>query len=113
MPERSGPVNPVGCYVHIGRPVSNLVQGIVEAGQSLSTYYAGRWIGEVDVPTTVVCTARDRAVRPDLQRAMANAIRGASVVEVDDGHLACRNESFNAPLLRACLQVADRSRAVN
>jgi pimeloyl-ACP methyl ester carboxylesterase len=86
---------------------------IVEAGQSLSTYYAGQWIGEVDVPTTVVCTARDRAVRPDLQRAMANAIRGASIVEVDDGHLACRSESFNTPLLRACLQVADRARAVN
>ena len=31
---------------------------IVEAGHSISTYHAGRWIDEVDVPTAVVCTDR-------------------------------------------------------
>jgi len=82
---------------------------IVEAGQSLSTYYAGRWISEVDVPTSVMCTTRDRAVRPDLQRAMADAIPGATRHDVDDGHLACGREAFAAPLLRACREVADRA----
>ena len=38
---------------------------IVEAGHSISTYNAGRWIGEVDVPTAVVCTTEDRGVAPD------------------------------------------------
>jgi 3-oxoadipate enol-lactonase len=85
---------------------------IVEAGQSLSTYYAGRWIGEVDVPTTVVCTTEDRAVRPDLQRAMAAAIPGATRIDIADGHLACGREEFAVPLLRACHEVADRAAGV-
>ena len=85
---------------------------IVEAGQSLSTYYAGRWIGEVDVPTAVVCTTHDRAVQPKLQREMAEAIPGATVHELDAGHLACRRAEFGPPLLDACHDVADRAAAV-
>jgi 3-oxoadipate enol-lactonase len=82
---------------------------IVEAGHSLSTYYAGRWIGQIDVPTAVVCTTEDRAVRPALQRAMADAIPGATRHDVADGHLACRRDEFALPLLRACNEVADRA----
>jgi 3-oxoadipate enol-lactonase len=82
---------------------------IVEAGQSLSTYYAGRWIGEVDVPTAVVCTTHDRAVQPSLQRSMAEAIPGASLIEIADGHLACARPGFSRPLLRATHDVADRA----
>ena len=37
---------------------------IIEAGHSISTYNARRWIGEVDVPTAVVCTTEDRGVAP-------------------------------------------------
>jgi 3-oxoadipate enol-lactonase len=85
---------------------------IVEAGQSLSTYDAGRWINEVDVPTSVVCTTEDRAVRPDLQRAMADAIPGATRVDIAAGHLACGRDEFAAPLLRACHDVADRATGV-
>jgi 3-oxoadipate enol-lactonase len=82
---------------------------IVEAGHSLSTYYAGRWIGEIDVPTAVVCTTEDRAVRPAVQRAMAEAIPRATRHDVADGHLACRRDEFATPLLRACNEVADRA----
>jgi 3-oxoadipate enol-lactonase len=85
---------------------------IVEAGQSLSTYYAGRWIGEVDVPTAVLCTTHDRAVQPKLQREMAAAIPGATVHDFEAGHLACRRADFGAPLLGACHDVADRVVAV-
>ena len=62
---------------------------MVEAGHSLSTYYAGRWIGEIDVPTTILCTSEDRAVRPEWQRDMAAAIPGATCREVEGGHLMC------------------------
>lgn len=82
---------------------------IIEAGQALSTYYAGRWIGEVDVPTAVVCTAQDRAVQPSLQRAMAEAISGATLHEIHDGHLACAHPEFARPLLRAAHDIADRA----
>ena len=40
--------------------------------------------------------------------ALADAIPGARIVGVDDGHMACMNESFAAPLVRACTGVADR-----
>jgi len=83
-------------------------RAMVEAGHSISTYHAGRWIGEIDVPTAVVCTTRDHAVRPDLQLAMARAIAGASVHAVDDGHLACAHPSFGPVLFDACAGVADR-----
>jgi pimeloyl-ACP methyl ester carboxylesterase len=82
---------------------------LLEAGHSLSTYYAGRWIGEVDVPTAVLCTTEDRGVLPELQLATAEAIPGATVHRVADGHLACANPRFAEPLGRACAEVADRA----
>jgi pimeloyl-ACP methyl ester carboxylesterase len=82
---------------------------LVEAGQSLSTYHAP-WIGEVDVPTTVVCTTNDVGVAPALQLETAAAIRGATVHCVDDGHFACAHSSFAFPLRGACLDVAARVR---
>jgi pimeloyl-ACP methyl ester carboxylesterase len=81
---------------------------IVEAGHSISTYHARRWIGDIDVPTAVVCTTEDRGVAPQLQMATAGAIRGATVHPVADGHLACASPRFRQPLLTACLDVASR-----
>ncbi len=80
---------------------------IIEAGHSISTYSARRWIGEVDVPTAVVCTTEDRGVAPALQLAIAEAIPGATVHSVADGHLACANARFADPLVAACRDVAD------
>ncbi|GIU89494.1 MAG: hypothetical protein KatS3mg010_0593 [Acidimicrobiia bacterium] len=82
---------------------------IVEAGHSISTYYGGRWIGEIDVPTVVVCTTDDRAVPPELQLAMASAIPDAGVIEVDDGHLACARPDFARPVVTAVNRVAERA----
>jgi 3-oxoadipate enol-lactonase len=84
-------------------------RNIVEAGHSISTYHAGRWLREIDVPTAVVCTKRDRGVRPDLQLALADAIPGATVHPIDDGHLACAKPSFAPVLLDACESVAHRA----
>jgi hypothetical protein len=81
---------------------------IIEAGHSISTYSARRWIDEVDVPTAIVCTAEDRGVAPSLQLALADVIRGATVHSVSDGHLACAGTRFAAPLVEACLDVASR-----
>ena len=81
---------------------------IIEAGHSISTYNARRWIGEVDVPTAVVCTTEDRGVAPSMQHALAESIPDATVHSVADGHLACASARFAAPLLAACLDVAGR-----
>jgi len=80
---------------------------IVEAGHSLSTYHAS-WIRDVDVPTAVVCTTEDRRVPPELQLASAEAIRGATVHSIADGHFACANPRFASTLLGACSDVAGR-----
>ena len=86
-------------------------RNIVEAGHSISTYHAGRWIREIDVPTAVVCTTRDRGVRPELQLAIADAIPGTTVHPIDGGHLACAQRSFTPVLLNACTSVARRAGA--
>lgn len=74
---------------------------LLEAGQAIGSYDARRWIGDIDVPTTVLVTERDRAVEPASQRRMAAAIPGAEVHSIDDGHVACAKRSFGFALLRA------------
>jgi pimeloyl-ACP methyl ester carboxylesterase len=81
---------------------------VAEAGHSLSTYHAQRWISEVDVPTAVLCTTDDRAVPPALQLATAELIPGATVHRIADGHLACARADFGAAVSNACRAVAER-----
>ena len=88
-------------------------RNIVEAGHSISTYHAGRWLGEIDVPTAVLCTTRDHAVRPELQLALADTIPGATVHPIDDGHLACAQSTFAPVLISACTSVARRANSSN
>lgn len=81
---------------------------LMEAGQAIGSYSARRWIGEIDVPTTVLVTTRDRAVRPEAQLRLANAITGAEVHEIDDGHVVCAKREFGPALVRAVQSVVDR-----
>lgn len=81
---------------------------VMEAGQAIGSYDARRWIGEVDVPTAVLVTRRDRAVAPSDQRRLAQAIPGAEVIEHDDGHVACARPRFGGVLRDAVDRVAAR-----
>jgi 3-oxoadipate enol-lactonase len=81
---------------------------LMEAGQAIGNYSARRWIGEIDVPTTVMVTGRDRAIRPEEQLRLASAIPGALVQDVDDGHVACAKREFGPAVVRAVQSVADR-----
>jgi 3-oxoadipate enol-lactonase len=81
---------------------------LLEAGHSLGTYNAGRWLSEIDVPTAVMVTQRDRALAPEVQLGFRDAIAGASMHPVDDGHRLCQKESFGSPLVDACGEVAAR-----
>ena len=74
---------------------------LMEAGQAIGSYNARRWIGEIDVPTTVLVTERDRAIDPREQLKMAAAIPGAVVQPLDDGHVACAKREFGPALVRA------------
>jgi len=81
---------------------------VMEAGIAIGNYNARRWIGQVDVPTAVVLTELDRAIAPERQQAMADAIPGATVFPVPDGHVACARGVWLPGLLGACHDVADR-----
>ena len=81
---------------------------LMEAGQAIGAYSARRWIGEIDVPTTVMVTERDRAIAPAEQRRLASSIPGAVVHTIDDGHVACAKREFGPALVRAVSSVAER-----
>jgi pimeloyl-ACP methyl ester carboxylesterase len=81
---------------------------VLEAGVAMSNYRATKWIGGVDVPTAVLVTTKDKALQPFAQLRMALAIPGASIHRIDDGHTVCARRSFAPPLVKACIDVADR-----
>jgi len=82
---------------------------VMEAGQAIGSYNARRWIGEIEVPTTVLVTERDRAIAPREQLKMAAAIPGAVVHPLDDGHIACAKREFGPALVRAVDSVHTRT----
>jgi len=84
---------------------------LMEAGQAISSYSARRWLRFVDVPTAVLVTEQDRAVRPEEQLRMAESIPGATVHRIDDGHVACVRPAFGQALRAAVDDVADRAYA--
>jgi pimeloyl-ACP methyl ester carboxylesterase len=81
---------------------------LLEAGQAIGSYNARRWLSDIDVPTTVLVTERDRAVDPHQQLKMASLIPGAVVQTVDDGHVTCAKREFGAAVVRAVDSVQAR-----
>jgi 3-oxoadipate enol-lactonase len=81
---------------------------LLEAGVAMSNYHA-KWIDEVDVPTSVIVTTKDRAVNPFAQLRMALKIPEASIHRIDDGHIACSKPSFGPVLAAAVADVAARA----
>jgi 3-oxoadipate enol-lactonase len=84
---------------------------VLEAGGSLGRFDSRPWIGEVDVPTAVVATMRDRLVPPARQLALARSIPGARLLPVQGDHAACVTSAreFVPVLLEACRDVAARA----
>jgi len=82
----------------------------ISAIRAVCEFTSHSWIGEVDVPTAVVVTARDRIVPKSRQMKLARAIPGASVHEVDADHSVCVTapQMFTPVLLQACWSVEAR-----
>ena len=80
----------------------------MSAIQAACEFTSSRWISQVDVPTAVVVTTRDRIVPVSRQLELARAIPGASVHEVDADHAVCITapQVFTRALLQACWSVA-------
>jgi 3-oxoadipate enol-lactonase len=108
--------------LHSTEPVGDLHRWALAEFRSTSPWAVGQalgklgrfrsrdWIGGVDVPVAVVVTRRDRAIPAERQRALARAVPGATMHEVDGGHASAvlAHERFTPALLEACASVAAR-----
>jgi diacylglycerol O-acyltransferase len=88
---------------------------VTAAGTVIAGFDSRPWIREVDVPTAVVVTNRDRLISPTRQREMARAITSSTVYDVDAGHASCvlRAERFRPAMLAAVASVSGRIGAAN
>jgi diacylglycerol O-acyltransferase len=68
------------------------------------------WVGDIDVPTSVLVTMRDRAFGVQRQQWLAGRIPGAETVTVDAGHSGCTfaSDKFVAGLRHAIESVHHR-----
>ena len=70
-----------------------------------SNFTSHEWIGQIDVPVSVLVPNRDTIVPPGRQRRLAEAIPHATVLTVEGDHAVCVSDParFSAKLLEACL----------
>ena len=80
---------------------------VVSAMEAVSGFTSHRWISQLNVPTAVVVTTRDRIVPASRQLKLARAIPGAPVYKVDGDHAVCITapQLFAQTLLEACWSV--------
>jgi pimeloyl-ACP methyl ester carboxylesterase len=83
-----------------------------QAVASLGRHHSTRWLSQVDVPTAVVVTTKDRVIPPDRQRDISARIPGATVHEAACGHAGCvlEHQVFVPALLDAAQSVSTRMR---
>ncbi len=85
---------------------------VLEAGRAIGNFSSRDWISEIDVPTSMIITMRDRVVPVRRQVRLFEAIPDAEAFRVDGDHDACVSNPklFVPTLLRACRSVVERSR---
>jgi 3-oxoadipate enol-lactonase len=81
---------------------------VAEAARAIGVYDASSWIGEIDVPTTVLVTTEDKAISALEQMRLLLSIPTAELQRLDDGHTVCARARFGPPVVEACLSVASR-----
>lgn len=82
---------------------------VTEALAATCTFDSQSWLSEVDVPTALVVTKRDRAVPAQEQLRLLLAIPHAEVHQFDEGHTWCAKPSFGPALTEVCDEVAGRA----
>jgi pimeloyl-ACP methyl ester carboxylesterase len=82
----------------------------LQAMSTLGRFSSHEWISDVDVPTAVVVTTKDRFISPARQIKLANAIPGATIHPVHAGHAACvlAYRRFVPALVEACESVVSK-----
>lgn len=94
----------------LGQVRSTSPGAITRALAEIIRFDSSPWVHEVDVPTAVLVTMRDRAFGVARQRWLADRIPDAVTVEVEAGHAGCTFASgkFVAGLAAAVESVRDR-----
>lgn len=84
---------------------------VLEAGRAIGGYSSKPWIGDIDVPTSVVITMRDTVVSLHRQLDLFESIHGAEAFRVDGDHDACiaNADRFVPTLIRAITSVCERA----
>jgi len=85
---------------------------VLEAGRAIGKFNSREWIDEIDVPTSVVITMRDRVVPVRRQVRLFEGIHKAEAFRVDGDHdsVAAHADRFVPTLLRAISSVVERGR---
>jgi 3-oxoadipate enol-lactonase len=83
---------------------------VLQAMNAMGRFTSHAWVGEIDVPTAVVVTTKDRFIAPDRQLKLARAIPGATIHPAHASHSACvlGAARFVPSLAEACRSVVDR-----
>jgi pimeloyl-ACP methyl ester carboxylesterase len=84
---------------------------ISQAAAAILRFDARDWVGEIDVPTSVVLTELDRMVRPQAQQSLADRLENVRVYRIAADHMACRTapKLFVPALMEACESVVSRA----
>ena len=88
------------------------IRMVLEAAETLGRYSSRDWIGDIDVPVSVVVTDHDRLVPARRQVRLAQEIPSAVIHVVEGTHLIAGNdpERFAEAVVEACTLVQSRSR---
>lgn len=80
---------------------------VAAAVVAVSKFTSHTWIGEVDVPVSIVVTTRDTVVPTSRQLRLAQSIPHARVITIEGDHGVCIREPglFTEKLLQACLAI--------
>lgn len=81
--------------------------------EAMAVFDSRDWLGEVNIPTSVVVSTRDKVVPPQRQELLLNGIPDAQFFGVDGGHACCvvGAERFVPKFVDAVDSVAQRSLA--
>jgi 3-oxoadipate enol-lactonase len=97
-----------------GEARRNNLRLLIDAGRAIGRFTSREWIGDVDVPTSLVLTKHDLVVPPVRQQKLADAIPGTTIHPIEAGHDACATvpDLFADALVEACHSVVLRSAPV-
>lgn len=87
-------------------------RSLLEAAAELGRFSSRGWIGEVDVPTSVIVAMNDQLVPARRQLKLARAIPHAVATFVNGDHYTAGSEDFVRVLLHECRTVAHRAKIV-